>query len=124
MTSIATAAAIGTIDHVVIVVGDLQVSAELYRRLGFGGCFHDTSLIDGEFGRLFVAPLVRSPEVARAQWRTLLEADFFIRYYELDEWRALLGEVGFDVDWAVGGLDGAALNKSSTDEIVGAKRRA
>ena len=46
--------------------------------LGFGGCFHDTSLIDGEFGRLFVEPLLRDPAVARAQWNLLIRADFSV----------------------------------------------
>lgn len=54
----------------------------------------------------------------------LLEAPFFIRYYQQDEWRALLAEAGFEAQWWVGGLDGAPLNESSTDVIVGAKRRA
>jgi len=56
----------------------MRVGAIRRSPLGFGGCFRDKSLIDGEFGRLFVAPLIRSPEVARAQWRTLLDADFSI----------------------------------------------
>lgn len=29
---------------------------------GFGGCFEDRDLIDGEFGRLFVRPLIDEPE--------------------------------------------------------------
>jgi SAM-dependent methyltransferase len=53
----------------------------------------------------------------------VLEAPFFIRYYQLDEWRALLAEAGFDVQWAVGGIDGAALDDTSADVIVGATRR-
>lgn len=54
----------------------------------------------------------------------VLEAPFFIRYYDLEEWRGLLAEAGFDAAWWVGGLDGAPLDDSSTDVIVGAKRRA
>lgn len=53
-----------------------------------------------------------------------LQASFFIRYYDLDEWRTLLTEAGFALKWWVGGLDGAALNGSSTDVIVAAERRA
>ena len=53
----------------------------------------------------------------------VLEAPFFIRYYQLAEWRTLLAEAGFDVQWAVGGIDGAALDHTSADVIVGAKRR-
>ncbi|MDP3157792.1 MAG: class I SAM-dependent methyltransferase [Archangium sp.] len=52
----------------------------------------------------------------------LMEAPFFIRYYDLEEWRGLLAEAGFEVAWSVGGLDGAPLNESSTDVIVGAKK--
>lgn len=54
----------------------------------------------------------------------VMEAPFFIRYYDLDEWRGLLSQAGFDLQWSVGGLDGAPLDASSTDVIVGAKRRA
>ena len=54
----------------------------------------------------------------------VMEAPFFIRYYDLDEWRGLLSEAGFELEWSVGGLDGAPLDASSTDVIVGAKRRA
>ena len=54
----------------------------------------------------------------------VMEAPFFIRYYDLDEWRGLLSEAGFELQWSVGGLDGAPLDGSSTDVIVGAKRRA
>ena len=52
----------------------------------------------------------------------VLEAPFFIRYYDLEEWRSLLSVAGFEVAWSVGGIDGAALNDLSTDVIVGAKR--
>ncbi|HEY1086696.1 MAG TPA: class I SAM-dependent methyltransferase [Archangium sp.] len=54
----------------------------------------------------------------------VMEADFFIRYYDLPEWQVLLAEAGFEAKWWVGGLDGAALEASSTDVIVGATRRA
>ena len=53
-----------------------------------------------------------------------MEAPFFIRYYDLEEWRSLLSGAGFEAKWWVGGLDGAPLNEASTDVIVGAKRRA
>jgi|APLak6261675434_1056106.scaffolds.fasta_scaffold02644_2 SAM-dependent methyltransferase len=52
-----------------------------------------------------------------------LEASFFIRYYDLDEWRGLLAEAGFHTRWWVGGVDGSQLDETSTDLIVGAERR-
>lgn len=54
----------------------------------------------------------------------VMRAPFFIRYFDLDEWRSLLSAAGFEVSWWVGGLDGAPLEAPATDLIVGAKRRA
>ncbi len=54
----------------------------------------------------------------------VLEASFFIRYYDLDEWRGLLAEAGFHVQWWVGGVDAGPLEDTSTDVILGAERRA
>ncbi len=53
----------------------------------------------------------------------VLEASFFIRYYGLDEWKALLSEAGFEVGWSVGGIDGAPFTDASSDLIVGAKKQ-
>ncbi|MGV3620036.1 MAG: class I SAM-dependent methyltransferase [Archangium sp.] len=53
----------------------------------------------------------------------MLEADFFIRYYDLDEWSGLLSEAGFQTRWSVGAIDGSPLDDNSTDVIVGAERR-
>lgn len=53
----------------------------------------------------------------------VLEADFFIRYYDVDEWRALLRNVGLEVTWVVGGIDGSPLDAASNDVIVGAEKR-
>src|SRR5688572_17690635 len=39
--------------------------------LGYKGCFHDIDHIEGEFGRLFIQPLLRSPRVAAGQERLL-----------------------------------------------------
>jgi pimeloyl-ACP methyl ester carboxylesterase len=49
----------------------LAMSSRLYRRsfLGFGACFEDRSLIDGEFHELFVEPMLRSREVVQRQMR-------------------------------------------------------
>jgi haloalkane dehalogenase len=45
--------------------GALQLRAVRRSALGFGGCFRDLRLIDGEFHQLFVAPFLRS--ATRAQ---------------------------------------------------------
>ncbi|HEX6241661.1 MAG TPA: alpha/beta hydrolase [Polyangiales bacterium] len=39
--------------------------------LGYKGCFHDVMHLDGEFGRLFIQPLLRSPKIAAGQERLL-----------------------------------------------------
>ncbi|MFT3708427.1 MAG: class I SAM-dependent methyltransferase [Archangium sp.] len=53
----------------------------------------------------------------------VMEADFFIRYYEVDEWRRLLDAAGYQLAWSMGGLDGAPVDDSSMDVIIGAERR-
>jgi SAM-dependent methyltransferase len=53
----------------------------------------------------------------------VMEADFFIRYYEVDEWRRLLSAAGFELVWSMGGMDGAPVDDGSTDVIIGAERR-
>ncbi|MFO0599294.1 MAG: class I SAM-dependent methyltransferase [Myxococcaceae bacterium] len=54
----------------------------------------------------------------------VLTAEFFIRYFELDEWRSWLDAVGFELKWALGGVDGSPPDDGATDLIVGAERRA
>jgi haloalkane dehalogenase len=72
-------AAVARLPGGVAAIGNaMKVGAVRRSRFGFGGCFRDTSLIDGEFGRLFVEPLLNDPAVARRQWRLLIEADFSI----------------------------------------------
>jgi SAM-dependent methyltransferase len=53
----------------------------------------------------------------------MLEANFFIRYYELHEWSALVGAAGFDLSFSFGSIDGAAVEDTSMDVIIGATRR-
>jgi SAM-dependent methyltransferase len=75
--------------------------------------------------RALFDPQKRRDEIHRALTLTdgrVMEASFFIRYYELEEWVRLLAEAGFEVQWSVGGIDGAPLDDSSTDVVVGAKR--
>lgn len=53
----------------------------------------------------------------------VMAASFFIRYYDLDEWRLLLAQAGFELQWWMGGIDGSPLSETSTDVIVGAQKR-
>jgi pimeloyl-ACP methyl ester carboxylesterase len=54
------------------------LSQRWFRRssAGFGGCFADPSWIDGEFFRLFLAPLIASKPRASGQTRYLLGIDW------------------------------------------------
>ena len=45
-------------------------------RLGFGGCFHDRDLIDGEFGRLFVTSALASKRAIEGQLELLRQLDW------------------------------------------------
>lgn len=52
-----------------------------------------------------------------------MAASFFIRYYAVSEWEALLDAAGFQVQWVHGAVDGSALSDASVDQIVGAQKR-
>ncbi len=52
-----------------------------------------------------------------------MAASFFIRYYGVSEWEALLDAADFSVRWVHGGVDGSALTEASLDQIVGAQKR-
>ena len=49
----------------------IRSRAFLHSAMGFGGCFNDRALIDGEFHELFVAPLLRDPARMRGLQRYL-----------------------------------------------------
>jgi SAM-dependent methyltransferase len=53
----------------------------------------------------------------------IMAASFFIHYYDLDGWRALLAQAGLEVVWACGGVDGSPLRDGSNDVILGALKR-
>ncbi len=53
----------------------------------------------------------------------VMAASFFIRYYALDEWKALLAEAGLEVTWVCGDVEGRPLSRDSMDQIVGASKR-
>jgi haloalkane dehalogenase len=46
--------------------------------LGFGGCFDDTSLADGEFGDLFVRPMLQSKRAAIGQLALVHDFDWSV----------------------------------------------
>ncbi len=53
----------------------------------------------------------------------VMAADFFIRYYDPDEVRALVEAAGLTLKWVHGGVDGSAPTPLSSELIVGAQRR-
>ncbi len=54
----------------------------------------------------------------------VLQAQFFIRYFRLDELSGLLQDAGLSLLFAHGGIDAGPLAATSTDLIVGAEKRA
>lgn len=53
----------------------------------------------------------------------VMAADFFIRYYDADEWRARLEDAGLELEWVCGGVDGSPATTASAELIVGARKR-
>lgn len=53
----------------------------------------------------------------------VMAADFFIRYYDPGEVRALVEAAGLRLKWVHGGVDGSAPTPESSELIVGAERR-
>lgn len=108
---------------VLIIHGSHLERARADPEAGFDGPLPDGSHL---MERAVFDPIKRRDEVHRslrlADGR-LMEAPFFIRYYDLSEWNRLLSYAGFDLQWCVGGIDGAPLDDGSADLIVGAKRR-
>lgn len=52
-----------------------------------------------------------------------MAASFFIRYYALSEWEALLDAAGLEVRWVHGGVDAGPFTDASVELIVGAQKR-
>jgi pimeloyl-ACP methyl ester carboxylesterase len=46
--------------------------------VGFGGCFTDPSFVDGDFGNLFVSPLLESKRAYEMQMRLVRDLDFAV----------------------------------------------
>lgn len=54
-----------------LFLASLRLRLVRHSSLAFGGCFTDPAYADGEFGELFLAPLLRDPAVAAGQMRLL-----------------------------------------------------
>jgi haloalkane dehalogenase len=69
--------------------------------MGFGGCFDDLALIDGEFTELFIAPLVSSPERLAGTVQFLVSMEFA----RLDRFAELHGQLSMPVAFVWGAAD-------------------
>jgi pimeloyl-ACP methyl ester carboxylesterase len=80
-----------------------MIASRAFRRspMGFGGCFVDLDLIDGEFGDLFVAPLLASPERISGLTRFLTQ----MKFTRLDQFRELHRELVMPVAFLWGADD-------------------
>ncbi len=69
--------------------------------MGFGGCFDDLDLIDGEFTDLFVAPILSSPDRLASMFRFLKE----MKFARLDLFRDLHAQLSMPVSFVWGAAD-------------------
>jgi haloalkane dehalogenase len=69
--------------------------------MGFGGCFNDGDLIDGEFSDLFLAPLIASGDRLARLTRFLVE----MKFQRLDQFRELHGKLTMPVGFVWGAAD-------------------
>jgi pimeloyl-ACP methyl ester carboxylesterase len=78
----------------------LVLASRFMRRsgVGFGGCFENLDLIDGEFHDLFLSPLLSSPNRVASMSRFLME----MKFARLDRFRELHGKLSMPVGflWA------------------------
>ncbi len=90
----------------------LQASSLVFQRLlasrrfrrssmGFGGCFEDLDLIDGEFADLFLAPLLAS----RDRYPALLQFLVRMKFARLDRFAELHGKLSMPVAFIWGAAD-------------------
>ena len=79
------------------------LGSRLMRRsaMGFGGCFTDLDLIDGEFSDLFVAPLSAAPDRIAALAQFLVE----MKFLRLDRFAELHGKLTMPVSFVWGAAD-------------------
>lgn len=81
------------------VIRRLLASRRLRRSaIGFGGCFTNRNLIDGEFAEEFLCPLLSSDERVAGMFRFLME----MRFGRIDQFRELHGKLSMPVSflWA------------------------
>lgn len=84
------------------VMRRLVASRRLRRSaMGFGGCFADLDLIDGEFTELFLSPLVASAERVAAMCQFLVQ----MKFARLDRFRELHGKLSMPVGFVWGADD-------------------
>jgi haloalkane dehalogenase len=85
-----------------LVFGRLLASRALRRSpLGFGGCFENLDLVDGEFSELFLAPLMSSSDRLSSLTRFLVE----MKFTRLDRFRELHGKLTMPVGFVWGAAD-------------------
>jgi pimeloyl-ACP methyl ester carboxylesterase len=81
-----------------------QVLASRFMRrsaMGFGGCFTDLDLIDGEFTDLFVAPLLAAPSRIASLVQFLVQ----MKFARLDRFAELHGRLSMPVAFLWGAAD-------------------
>lgn len=69
--------------------------------MGFGGCFDNLDLIDGEFAELFLAPLLSSPDRLASMLQFLVQ----MKFARLDRFRELHGKLSMPVAFLWGAAD-------------------
>jgi pimeloyl-ACP methyl ester carboxylesterase len=85
-----------------VVFGWVLASRYLRRSpMGFGGCFANLDLIDGEFTELFLAPLMASRERLASLTRFLVH----MKFARLDQFRELHGKLTMPVAFLWGAAD-------------------
>lgn len=85
-------------------IGFRQVLASRFMRrsaMGFGGCFTNLGLIDGEFTELFVAPLIASS----SRVASLVEFLVQMKFVRLDRFAQLHGKLTMPVSFVWGAAD-------------------
>jgi len=69
--------------------------------MGFGGCFEDLDLIDGEFAEQFLSPLLSSPDRLASMVRFLVS----MKFERLDRFSELHGKLSMPVAFLWGAAD-------------------